>query len=62
MKQFLDSDWLRTVQFFGTTVQKKGILPQSVDFSLADWSRAMVNRSTYQQITSSLGLQEKFFK
>ena len=28
MKKFLDSDWLREVQFLGNTVQKKGNLVQ----------------------------------
>ena len=28
MKQFLDCDWLREMQFFGNTVQKKGNLVQ----------------------------------
>ena len=28
MKKFLDCDWLREMQFFGNTVQKKGNLLQ----------------------------------
>ena len=28
MKKFLDCDWLREMQFFGNTVQKKGNLVQ----------------------------------
>ena len=29
MKKFLDCDWLREMQFFGNTAQKKGNLVQN---------------------------------
>ena len=43
MKEFLDCDWLREIQFLGNTVQKKGNLMQkrvtNVTFCLADKQR-----------------------
>ena len=51
MKKLLDSDWLRTVQFFLNTVQKRGNWMQKKVIKQAFW---LVNEQRSSQITNQI--------
>ena len=51
MKKLLDSDWLRTVQFFLNTVQKRGNWMQKKVIKQAFW---LVNEQRSSQIANQI--------